>query len=145
MEMEWFCHPNEAMKWYEFWTRAREVVADPRPQVRTTCSSATTMQDELAHYSKEGAGTVDIEYRFPFTAPDFGELEGIAHRGDYDLNAQHQDALEASSSTTSMPRVKNERYLPNVIEPAAGLTRGVLVLLCEAYTIDADTPEQRCS
>jgi glycyl-tRNA synthetase len=100
-------------------------------------------QAELSHYSK---ATVDIEYLYPFTAPEFGELEGIAHRGDYDLS-QHQKfsgikldyfdqelqlKLKESGATPEEVKAKS-RYVPNVIEPSSGLTRAVLVLLCEAY------------
>src|SRR5436190_11926378 len=87
-------------------------------------------KDELSHYS---VGTSDVEYRFPFTAPGFGELEGIAHRGDYDLK-QHQEhsrvKLEYFDTTRgeTLPNggKKGEKYLPHCIEPAAGLDRGVL-------------------
>ncbi|MCA9307828.1 MAG: glycine--tRNA ligase, partial [Phycisphaerales bacterium] len=97
-------------------------------------------KDELSHYSQ---GTSDVEYRFPFTAPGFGELEGIAHRGDYDLR-QHQQHSKAKLEYLDTTRgelapngqPKGERYLPHCIEPAAGLDRGVLALLCEAYTKD---------
>jgi glycyl-tRNA synthetase len=97
--------------------------------------------------------TVDIEYKYPFTAPDFGELEGIAHRGEFDLtqHAKHsgqkldyfdqelQLKLKAEGKSDEEVKAKS-RYVPNVIEPASGLTRAVLVLLCEAYTEDATRP-----
>ena len=89
--------------------------------------------DELAHYSKNGAGTYDIEYRWPFTHPGFGELEGIAHRSNFDLS-QHKE--HSKKKLEYFDQERNERYLPDVIEPAAGLTRGVLALLCEAFTPD---------
>jgi glycyl-tRNA synthetase len=95
-------------------------------------------QDELSHYAKEGLGTSDIEYRFPFTAPGFGELEGIAHRCDFDLNAHQKESGTKLEYTD--PNDPKNRYIPHVIEPAAGLTRGVLALLCEAYTVDANRP-----
>jgi len=99
--------------------------------------------DELSHYSKM---TVDIEYKYPFTAPDFGELEGIAHRGCFDLT-QHQThsgqkldyfdqdlQLKLKEQGVGAEEIKQRsRYIPNVIEPASGLTRAVLVILCEAY------------
>jgi glycyl-tRNA synthetase len=99
--------------------------------------------DELAHYAREGAGTSDVEYRFPFTAPGFGELEGIAHRSNYDL-AQHQKHSKAALEYFDPERGellpngshRGERYLPHVIEPSAGLDRGLLAVLCEAYTED---------
>src|SRR5262249_10248588 len=89
MEMEWFCHPSEAKQWRDFWFNERVKfwknlgLSDENLQLRDH------EQDELSHYAKAGYGTADIEYRFPFTAPGFGELEGIAHRCDFDLT-QHQ-------------------------------------------------------
>lgn len=83
---------------------------------------------------------MDVEYRFPFTAPGFGELEGIAHRCDFDLT-QHEKfsgkKMEYFDDSVQPPR----RFIPHVIEPAAGLTRGVLALLAEAYTVDPSRPE----
>ena len=81
MEMEWFCAPEEAETWFEYWTERRLEwwrslgIAEDRLRVRRH------RPDELAHYAKSGAGTCDIEYCYPFTEPDFGELEGVAHRG----------------------------------------------------------------
>ncbi len=98
-------------------------------------------QDELVFYSK---GTFDIEYHFPFNGVDdqgnkqFGELEGIAYRTNYDLT-QHQEHSGQKMDYVD-PERNNEKYIPHVIEPAAGLTRGVLALLCEAYTIDPNRP-----
>ena len=92
MEMEFFCHPDSARDWYAFWRDQRMKwwrglgLAGENLQLRVH------ERDELAHYAKEGAGTSDVEYRFPFTAPGFGELEGVAHRSNYDL-AQHQKAF----------------------------------------------------
>jgi glycyl-tRNA synthetase len=143
MEMEWFCHPDEARTWYDFWKIQRMNwwkslgVKDQNLRFRDH------EPDELSHYSKM---TVDIEYRYPFTAPDFGELEGIAHRGEFDLT-QHQThsgqkldyfdqdlQLKLKEQGVSPEEIKaKSRYIPNVIEPASGLTRAVLVVLCEAY------------
>ena len=81
--------------------------------------------DELSHYSKR---TVDIEFRFPFT--DWGELEGIANRTDYDLKA-HQEA--SGEELTYFDQEKETRYHPYVIEPAAGVDRAVLAFLLDAY------------
>ncbi len=137
MEMEFFCHPDEAQKWRNFWFEERVRwwksigISDKNLQMRDHDS------DELSHYAKEGYGTADVEYRFPFTAPGFGELEGIAHRCDFDLK-QHQ--AHSGTKLEYMDPVTNERYLPHVIEPASGLTRGTLALLCEAYTIDPNRP-----
>ena len=152
MEMEWFCHPDEARKWYEFWKDQRMKwwkslgVKDSNLRLRDHA------KDELSHYSKM---TVDIEYKYPFTAPDFGELEGIAHRGEFDLT-QHQkhsgvkldyfdQDLQLKLKEQGLPdeEVKaKSRYMPNVIEPASGFTRAVLVLLCEAFTPDESRPSK---
>jgi glycyl-tRNA synthetase len=152
MEMEWFCNPDEAAKWYEFWKAKRLEwwlslgVAPDKLRFRDH------EKDELSHYSKM---TVDIEYKYPFTAPDFGELEGIAHRGCFDLT-QHQEhsgqkldyfdqelQLKLKEEGKCAEEIKSRsRYIPNVIEPASGLTRAVLVLLCEAFTPDDARPSK---
>jgi glycyl-tRNA synthetase len=101
-------------------------------------------KDELSHYSQ---GTSDVEYRFPFTAPGFGELEGIAHRGCFDLT-QHQEHSKVKLEYFDQERgeklpngsTKGERYMPHCIEPAAGLDRGALAIMCEAYTKDPSRP-----
>lgn len=138
MEMEWFCHPDEAKMWRDFWFEERQKfwravgLSDENLQMRDHEA------DELSHYAKAGYGTADIEYRFPFTAPGFGELEGIAHRCDFDLT-QHQEHSGQKMEYLD-PERNNERYIPHVIEPASGLTRGVLALICEAYTLDPSRP-----
>jgi glycyl-tRNA synthetase len=143
MEMEFFCPPDEALKWYQFWRAERMKWWLSLGVSPSNLIFRDHAQDELAFYSK---ATVDIEYKYPFTAPDFGELEGIAHRGEYDLT-QHQThskqrldyfdqelqlKLKEQGATPEDIKAKS-RYVPNVIEPASGLTRAVLVLLCEAY------------
>lgn len=138
MEMEWFCHGDEAAMWREFWTNERKSWWESIGIRGDAMILREHGKDELSHYAKAGVGTIDIEYQFPFTAPGFGELEGIAHRCDYDLT-QHQE-----HSGTKMeyidPMDNQNRFIPHVIEPAAGLTRGVLTVLCEAYTIDESRP-----
>ncbi len=136
MEMEWFCPPDESGQWYEFWKEER------MKWWRSLGISSDGLRfrdhdkDELAHYSN---ACVDVEYRYPFTAPGFGELEGIAHRGNFDLT-QHKE--HSGAKLEYFDQERNERYLPHVIEPASGLTRGVLVLLCEAYTPDESRPSK---
>ena len=138
MEMEWFCHPDDAKKWRDFWFAERQKfwklagLSEANMQMRDHDS------DELSHYAKAGLGTADIEYRFPFTAPGFGELEGIAHRCDFDLT-QHQEHSGQKLEYVD-PERDNAKYIPHVIEPASGLTRGVLALICEAYTPDPGRP-----
>lgn len=138
MEMEWFCHPDDAETWYKFWIDQRK---DWWKSVGLSDDAMILRdhdRDELAHYAKEGMGTVDIEFKFPFTAPGFGELEGIAHRCDYDLT-QHQDHSGQKLEYFDQAGT-GERYIPHVIEPAAGLTRGVLALISNAYTVDENRP-----
>lgn len=133
MEMEFFCHKDDAQAWLDYWVEERKRwwnsvgLSDENMIVRKHDD------DELAHYSKNGAGTYDIEYRWPFTHPGFGELEGVAHRSNFDLS-QHKE--HSGKKLDYFDQERNERYLPDVIEPAAGLTRGVLALLCEAFTPD---------
>jgi len=137
-ELEFFCHPSESQQWYAFWRDFRMEWWRSLGLSGENLRLREHEKDELSHYS---TGTSDVEYRFPFTAPDFGELEGIAHRGCYDLE-QHQKhsgvKLEffdtERGETLPNGSKKGERYLPHVIEPAAGIDRGVLAIICEAYT-----------
>jgi glycyl-tRNA synthetase len=147
MEIEFFIHPSTAKDWYKFWCEHRYrwwqsigLTSDnlhPRPH----------NSDELAHYAKEGEGTTDIEYRFPFTAPGFGELEGVAHRADFDLKA-HATHCGKGDKLKYFDQERKERgepedsfrYFPHVIEPSAGADRGTLALLCEAFTPDSSRP-----
>jgi glycyl-tRNA synthetase len=146
MEMEWFCHPDEARMWYDFWKVQRMNWWRSLGVKESNLRFRDHAQDELSHYSKM---TVDIEYLYPFTAPDFGELEGIAHRGCFDLTQHQQHSgmkldyfdqelqLKLKEQGASPEEIKaKSRYIPNVIEPASGLTRAVLVLLCEAYRFE---------
>jgi glycyl-tRNA synthetase len=147
MEIEFFCHPSEAKAWYTFWRDWRMQWWKDLGLAGDNLILREHDSDELAHYAKDGAGTSDVEYRFPFTAPGFGELEGIAHRSDFDLR-QHQThskkKMEYHDTTRGEPlpngQPKGEWYLPHVIEPSAGLDRGVLAVLCEAYTKDDSRP-----
>lgn len=141
MEMEWFCHPDEAKKWFEFWIDARKKWWEAIGVSASSLQVRPHDKDELSHYAKAGEGTCDIEYRFPFTAPGFGELEGIAHRCDFDLTQHEKHSgkkMEYFDDSVQPPR----RFIPHVIEPAAGLTRGVLALLAEAYTADEARPSK---
>jgi len=145
MEIEFFCHPDESKAWYTFWRDWRMNWWQEIGLEGDNLILREHDKDELAHYAKEGAGTADIEYKFPFTAPGYGELEGIADRTNFDLaqHAEHSktkldyfDNTRGELAKNGQP--KGERYLPHVIEPSAGLDRGVLALLCEAYTPDPD-------
>jgi glycyl-tRNA synthetase len=143
-ELEFFCHPSESYEWYTFW---RDFRMEWWKQIGLAGENLILREhekDELSFYSK---GTSDVEYRFPFTAPGFGELEGIAHRGDYDLtqHAKHSGAKldyfdQERGELLPNGSTKGERYVPHCIEPAAGLDRGALAIICEAYTVDASRP-----
>jgi glycyl-tRNA synthetase len=134
MEMEFFVPPAEADEWFRYWIDERlawYARYGIRPEsLRVRAHDA----EELSHYS---SATSDIEYLYPI---GWSELEGIANRGDFDLT-QHTESsgqkLEYVDTATS------ERYVPHVIEPAAGVGRTVLALLCDAYDEDEIGGEQR--
>lgn len=134
MECEFFVRPDDAHQWYEFWRDWRMQWWESLGLKGENLQLREHAQDELSHYS---SGTCDVEYRFPFTAPGFGELEGVANRGCFDLT-QHQNA--SGQKLDYFDQERNERYIPHVIEPAAGLDRGVLAVLCEAYIQDDSRP-----
>ena len=138
MEIEWFCHEDDAKQWYEFWCNNRKKWWQKIGLTTENLQMRQHDSDELAHYAKDGCGTFDIEYKFPFTSPGFGELEGVADRGTYDLT---RHAEFSGKKINYFDQQKNERYVPHVIEPSAGLSRGTLALLCEAYTPD-DRPSK---
>ncbi len=139
MEIEFFIHPDEADTWYAYW---RDLRFQWWQKVGLAGNNLTLREHdkaELAHYAKTGAGVCDVEYRFPFTAPGYGELEGVAHRSNFDLQA-HANTCGKGDKMQYFDQEKNERYFPHVIEPSAGADRGTLALLCEAYT---PTPDRK--
>ncbi|MCL4200910.1 MAG: glycine--tRNA ligase [Pirellulaceae bacterium] len=154
MEIEFFCHPSSSSDWYRYWRDRRMKwytdlgLAGDRLRLREHDA------EELSHYS---TGTADIEYAFPFLPPgEYGELEGIAHRGDFDLRSHMEGKLDEKSrplqvqlgedgkpkwkgsgrDLTYRDDITGERYTPHVIEPSAGADRATLAFLCEAYTED---------
>ena len=141
MEIEFFIRPDEADTWYAWW---RDTRFQWWQSVGLGGENLTLREhdaDERAHYAKEGAGTSDVEYRFPFTAPGFGELEGVAHRTDFDLR-QHAEHCGLGNKLQYFDAERKDRYFPHVIEPSAGADRGTLALLCEAYTPDPSRPSK---
>lgn len=134
MELEWFCEEEDVPMWFDFWVDQRtkfwEAVGIPKSELHFL----DVPKKELAHYSSK---TIDVEYRFPFSDPGFDELEGIAHRGCFDLT-QHQEFSGTKLEYYDQPT--NKRFMPHVIEPSTGLTRGVLALICQAYTVDESRP-----
>jgi len=134
MELEWFCPEDEVPMWFDFWVEQRKKFWQEAGIPLEKLHFLDVPKDELAHYSSR---TIDFEYMFPFSAPDFDELEGVAHRGNFDLT-QHQEFSGTTLEYNDQPN--NRKFLPHVIEPSAGLTRGVLALISEAYTLDPDRP-----
>jgi glycyl-tRNA synthetase len=138
MEIEFFIHPSEAKTWYDWWQQTRLNWWRSIGLTSDNLQLRAHEGDELSHYAKEGVGTSDVEYRFPFTAPGFGELEGVSHRADFDLKA-HAKHTGKGDKLKYFDQEKNERYFPHVIEPSGGADRGTLAVLCEAFT---PTPER---
>jgi glycyl-tRNA synthetase len=134
MEIEFFCHPSDAAEWYKYWRDARFNWYVGLGLRSEKLRLRDHDPDELAFYS---TATADIEYEFPFGV---SELEGIAHRGDYDLS---QHTKFSGKDLSYFDEEKKERYLPHVIEPSAGADRGTLAFLCEAYTEDTVGGEPR--
>ena len=141
MELEFFIHPEQAEEWYQYWRDTRFRWWQSIGLAGENLTLREHDPDELAHYAREGAGTSDVEYRFPFTAPGYGELEGVAHRADYDLR-QHAVHCGQGDKLRYFDPDRNERYFPHVIEPSAGADRGALAALCEAYTPDDQRPSK---
>ncbi|HLH68556.1 MAG TPA: glycine--tRNA ligase [Candidatus Dormibacteraeota bacterium] len=125
MEMEYFVRPGDDERWHRYWIEERmgwyvKVLGIRREHLRLREHGP----EEKAHYAK---ASTDVEYRFPF---GWGELEGIANRTDYDLR-RHQEF--SKEDLTYLDPETGERYLPYVIEPAAGVDRIMVTLLVEAY------------
>jgi glycyl-tRNA synthetase len=134
MELEYYVPPDDAQRWFEYWCNERFEwyvrLGIPREMLRLRHHS----KEELSHYS---AGTADVEFAFPW---GWGELEGIANRTDFDLKAHSAasgETLEYFDSSTG------ERYVPYVIEPAAGVARTMTAFLIAAYTTDEVAGEER--
>ncbi len=134
MEMEYFVPPPESATWYEYWCAERFKwyvdLGVPAAMLRLRAHDA----DELSHYSSD---TSDVEYLFPI---GWSELEGIANRGDYDLT---QHAKASGEKLDWVDPQTGDRYIPHVIEPAAGVGRSMLAFLCDAYDEDEIGGEQR--
>jgi glycyl-tRNA synthetase len=161
MEIEFFCKPDESMKWYEYWRDLRKKWYSTLGIKSDNLKPREQGKEELAHYS---IGTTDIEYMFPFS-DELQELEGVAHRGDFDLKAhakmsgkdlsyfdeegwnnllqERLKPFEADKAKREEEKKKLEQqekakfqYVPHVIEPSAGADRFTLAVLCEAYSED---------
>ena len=124
MEMEYFVHPDEAQQWYEYWCEARYQWYLDHGMPQDLLRLRPHDDDELSHYS---SGTSDVEFLFPW---GWDELEGIANRGNYDLT---QHAEHSGEKLEWYDQAANERWVPHVIEPAAGATRTAMAFLMAAY------------
>lgn len=130
MEMEFFVVPGTDEEWHQYWIDARRhwyVDLGINPDNLRLYEHP---KEKLSHYSKR---TVDIEYKFGFQGSDWGELEGIANRTDYDLSAHSQ---HSGKDLSYFDQASGERFIPYVIEPAAGLTRSLMAFLVDAYDVD---------
>jgi glycyl-tRNA synthetase len=130
MEMEFFVEPGTDAEWHQHWIDARLAWYTGLGISADNLRTYEHPQDKLSHYSTR---TVDIEYRFGFTGSEWGELEGIANRTDFDLSTH---AEHSGKDLMYRDPVTNEKYFPYVIEPAAGLTRSLMAFLVEAYAED---------
>jgi len=156
MEIEFFCNPNESFKWYEYWRDLRKKWYSTLGIQSANLIPREQGPEELAFYSK---GTTDIEYMFPFS-DEPQELEGVAHRGSYDLeqHAKHSGKVddlayfdeelwnndsqtmstrsfkEWLKSSPTEEQIAKYKFTPHVIEPSAGADRFTLAVLTEAYT-----------
>ena len=134
MEMEFFVPPPDAEKWFLYWLDARERWYLELGLSEDHLRLRPHDPDELSHYS---TGTSDIEYLFP---TGWQELEGIANRGDYDLR---QHAQYSGEKLEYFDQATGERYVPYVVEPAAGVDRCMLAFLVDAYDEDEQEGEKR--
>jgi glycyl-tRNA synthetase len=154
MEIEFFCRPEESRQWYVYWRDRRFAWYTSLGLRSDKLRLRDHAPEELSHYSR---GTADIEYRFPFLPEgEFGELEGVAHRGDFDLRSHMEgklvrqgDGFAVELDEEGKPRYPGsgkdlryfddqarERFIPHVIEPSAGADRATLAFLSEAYSED---------
>ena len=166
MEIEFFCQPTESPAWYAYWRDSRHDWYVSLGLASKNLRLREHGPEELSHYS---CGTADIEYAFPFLPQgEFGELEGIAHRSDFDLRShmdgklvRDREGFAVELDQQGQPRhpgsgkdlsyydeEAKERFIPHVIEPSGGVDRAALAFLCEAYEEDEipdenGVPQQR--
>lgn len=134
MEIEWFCHPNNSDKDFIYWQQQRKNFYKNIGLNPDKVRFRDHAKDELAHYSR---ACTDVEYNFPF---GWKELEGIAHRGDFDLG---QHSKESKKDLAVYDDETKQSYTPHVVECSVGVDRLMLALLCDAYTEDEVEGEKR--
>ncbi|WP_172120721.1 glycine--tRNA ligase [Actinomyces faecalis] len=130
MELEFFCEPGTDEEWHQYWIDYRKAWYTGLGIKEENLRLYEHPQEKLSHYSKR---TVDLEYRFGFQGSEWGELEGVANRTDFDLTTH---AEHSGKDLSYFDQGRNERWTPYVIEPSAGLTRSLMAFLVEAYTED---------
>ena len=160
MEIEFFCSPDSSQDWYSYWRDRRVAWYISLGLKSEKLQLREHVPDERAHYS---CGTADIEYAFPFLEEgEYGELEGVSHRGDFDLRSHMEGKLIREGDELVVERNEHgqpvhpgsgkdlsyfdestqTKYIPHVIEPSAGADRATLAFLCEAYHEDAIPDEK---
>ena len=160
MEIEFFCAPDTSQAWYDYWRDRRLAWYTSLGLKSEKLRLREHEASERAHYS---CGTADIEYAFPFLPEgEFGELEGVSHRSDFDLRSHMEgkliregDELVVERNEHGQPKhpgsgkdlsyfddSTQSKYIPHVIEPSAGADRATLAFLCEAYDEDAIPDEK---
>jgi len=130
MEMEFFVKPGTDEEWHDYWIDTREAWFRDLGIGGDNLRRYEHPAEKRSFYSKR---TVDLEYRFDFPGTEWGELEGLANRTDYDLSVH---AKASGQDMSYLDPETNERYIPYVIEPAVGVDRSMLAFLLDAYTED---------
>ena len=130
MEMEFFVKPGTDEEWHEYWITTRFGWYADLGVRKDNLRLFEHPADKRSHYSKR---TVDIEYRYGFPGSEWGELEGIANRTDFDLSTH---ARASGQDMSYLEADTGERYVPYVVEPAAGVNRSMLVFLMDGYAED---------
>ena len=130
MEMEFFVVPGSDEEWHQYWIDTRTQWYVDLGISKDNLRHFEHAKEKLSHYSKR---TVDIEYRFRFQGSEWGELEGVANRTDFDLKT-HSEA--SGTDLSYFDQTTGERFIPYVIEPAAGLSRSLMTFLLDAYSED---------
>ncbi|CRK55570.1 Glycyl-tRNA synthetase [Alloactinosynnema sp. L-07] len=130
MEMEFFVEPGTDDEWHQYWIDERMRWYTDLGIAKDNLRVYEHPQEKLSHYSKR---TVDIEYRFQFGGQEWGELEGIANRADFDLTTHSN---HSGVDLSYFDQATNSRYRPFVIEPAAGVGRPMMAFLLDAYVED---------
>ena len=127
MEMEFFVKPGEDEEWHQYWIDDRYNWYVDLGIKEENLRLYEHPKEKLSHYSKR---TVDVEYAFGFKGSKWGELEGVANRTDYDLSVH---AKGSGEDLSYYDQANDERWIPYVIEPAAGLGRSMMAFLVDAY------------